>query len=269
MSNQGNGLRFNQGKTRHDLVPPFAQEQYGLVLTDGAIKYAERNWEKGMPWSKVIASLKRHILAIERGEDFDPETGRYHSAHIMCNAAFLTEYYKIFPQGDDRPHQYLTPLRIGTDIDDVLCNFINAYCKKFGMPENPKFWEFDPQFWPRYQSLYEDEEFWLGLESIVTPEDFTFEPAVYITSRPEILRKFTERWLFEVKGYPVAPVVMTTDKVSTFNEYKLDKFIDDKFATFQKMNRAGQLCYLFTASHNTFYNVGHKRIDKKSFNQIS
>lgn len=37
------GLRLNQGKTRHDLVPAFAQEQYAKVLTKGSEKYAERN----------------------------------------------------------------------------------------------------------------------------------------------------------------------------------------------------------------------------------
>lgn len=36
------GLRFNHGKTRHDLVPVFAQEQYARVLTKGSEKYAER-----------------------------------------------------------------------------------------------------------------------------------------------------------------------------------------------------------------------------------
>lgn len=61
---QDKGLRFNEGKTRYDLVPAFAQEQYARVLTKGAQKYAERNWERGMKWSKVIASLERHLAAI-------------------------------------------------------------------------------------------------------------------------------------------------------------------------------------------------------------
>ena len=111
------GLRFNQGKTRHDLVPAFAQEQYARVLTKGSEKYAERNWELGMKWGKVIASMKRHIQAFESGEDYDKETGLLHTAHIMCNAGFLTEYYKIYPQGDDRPHKYLKTPKIGLDID--------------------------------------------------------------------------------------------------------------------------------------------------------
>ena len=102
------GLRFNTGKTRHDLVPSYAQEQYAKVMTFGSTKYAERNWEKGMKWSKVLASLERHLQAIKRGEDYDPETLLLHSAHIMCNAAFITEYYKIYPEGDDRPHSYLS-----------------------------------------------------------------------------------------------------------------------------------------------------------------
>ena len=70
---KGGGLRFNQGKTRYDLVPAFAQEQYARVLTRGAEKYAERNWEKGMTWSKVLASLERHLAAIKRGEDYESD----------------------------------------------------------------------------------------------------------------------------------------------------------------------------------------------------
>ncbi len=61
MINKGEGLRFNEGKLRYDLVEPFAHEKMVEVLTLGATKYAERNWEKGMKWSIVIASLKRHL----------------------------------------------------------------------------------------------------------------------------------------------------------------------------------------------------------------
>ena len=95
-------LRYNEGKTRYDLVPTFAHEQLAKTLTVGADKYGDQNWRKGMSWSSVIASLERHLAAIKRGEDYDLESGLLHSAHVMCNAAFLTEYYKIHPQGDDR-----------------------------------------------------------------------------------------------------------------------------------------------------------------------
>ena len=51
----GTGKRFNSGKTRHDLAPTFAQDQYAKVLTMGADKYGDHNWRNGMAWSKVIA----------------------------------------------------------------------------------------------------------------------------------------------------------------------------------------------------------------------
>ena len=146
------GLRFNKGKTRHDLVPSFAQEQYAKVLTKGAEKYAERNWEKGMEWSKVLASMKRHILAYESGEDYDPETGLLHMSHVMCNAAFLTEYYKIYPQGDDRPHKYLNRPRIGLDIDEVLADWVGHWTKHFGQ-EVPETWNFDRDIASKFNKL--------------------------------------------------------------------------------------------------------------------
>lgn len=54
------GLRYNSGKLRYDLVHPEAHEGMIKVLTYGAIKYEDRNWERGMAWSNVIASMKRH-----------------------------------------------------------------------------------------------------------------------------------------------------------------------------------------------------------------
>lgn len=59
----GSGKRYNQGKTRYDLIPAFANEQYAKVLTVGADKYGEWNWDKGMKWTTIMASLKRHLHA--------------------------------------------------------------------------------------------------------------------------------------------------------------------------------------------------------------
>jgi len=98
--------RFNKGKPRYDLIPGFAQDQYAKVLTSGADKYGGRNWEKGMAWTTILASLERHLYEIKRGNDYDKESGLLHSAHIMCNAAMLTEYYKLCPEKDDRNYCY-------------------------------------------------------------------------------------------------------------------------------------------------------------------
>lgn len=257
------GLRFNEGKTRYDLVPVFAQEQYARVLTFGVTKYAERNWEKGMPWSKVSASLKRHIAAFERGEDYDKETGLLHMAHAMCNAAFLLEYYKIYPMGDDRPK--LKKWRIGLDIDEVLCDFVGGMMQRFpDIKERSVYWN-DPVLDSHFPEVKDDKSFWLGLESRIDPKSLPFEPVCYVTSRP-IPVEISEQWLKD-KGFPTAKVISLnheTSKVDSIKSMNVDIFIDDRYDTFVELNEAGILCYLMSAPHNMRYDVGFKRINSLS-----
>jgi hypothetical protein len=260
------GLRFNEGKTRHDLVPQFAQREYAKVLTKGAEKYAERNWERGMRWSKVLASMKRHIEAFEMGEDYDKETGALHTAHIMCNAAFLTEYYKIFPQGDDRPHRYLSTPAIGLDIDEVLADWVGHWTKFHGQ-EIPEVWNFDRNISEKFRKLENDKEFWLSIPPKVSPADIGFEPHCYITSR-SIPREWTEEWL-DKNGFPAVPVYSVghgVSKVEVAKESGIDIFVDDRYENFVELNQNGICCFLFDAAHNRRYDVGYKRI--KSLNEL-
>jgi len=102
MTTTARALRDNATKLRYDFIPAKANEEYAKVWTVGAIKYEPRNWEKGMPYTEVIASAMRHLEAIRLGEDIDPETGLLHAAHLMCNAAMLTEFHYTHPEFDDR-----------------------------------------------------------------------------------------------------------------------------------------------------------------------
>ena len=88
----GGGLRFNGGKDRWDLLPMDATEQVVKVLTRGAEKYAERNWERGMRRSICFGSLMRHLARRVLGERHDAESGLPHLAHVACNALFLLAY---------------------------------------------------------------------------------------------------------------------------------------------------------------------------------
>lgn len=88
----GGGLRFDSGKVPLELLPTDALEEIAKVLEFGAKKYARRNWERGMPWSKVVGPLLRHTFKWLRGEDNDPETGLNHMAHVGCNAVVLLAY---------------------------------------------------------------------------------------------------------------------------------------------------------------------------------
>ena len=86
------GMKYDDGKLRPDYIPPYALTQLAEVLTFGAKKYEAHSW-RTVPNAKerYFAALMRHMLAYHSGEQDDEETGLPHMAHIMCNAAFLTE----------------------------------------------------------------------------------------------------------------------------------------------------------------------------------
>lgn len=96
------GVKFDGDKLRYDLIPPELLEQTALVLTYGAHKYSERNWEKGMKWGRCFGALMRHMWAWWRGEDRDPETGYSHLSHAACCIAFLIAYEQRCIGEDDR-----------------------------------------------------------------------------------------------------------------------------------------------------------------------
>lgn len=78
------------GKVRPDLFSPFAMERIGEWLRLGALKYSERNWERGIKISRCIASLERHLLAYKQGRcDED------HLAAIAVNASFIMHYEEM------------------------------------------------------------------------------------------------------------------------------------------------------------------------------
>jgi len=99
------GVKYDAGKPRYDLIPPELLEETAIVLTYGAVKYSERNWEKGMAWHRPFGALMRHMWAWWRGESVDPETGFSHLAHAACCIAFLIAYERRRIGADDRPKQ--------------------------------------------------------------------------------------------------------------------------------------------------------------------
>ena len=95
-------LKFDQDKIRLELLPPELLTETGKILTFGAKKYADRNWELGMDWSRVFGALNRHLWAWWGGQAKDPETGESHLAHAACCIAFLLAYEQRGVGTDDR-----------------------------------------------------------------------------------------------------------------------------------------------------------------------
>lgn len=261
------GLRFNEGKLRYDLVNPEAHEGMVQILTKGAQKYAPRNWEKGMEWSKITSSLKRHLAAYEKGEDYDPETGLLHADHIACNAHFLSAYYRIYPQGDDRPHSWLQTTKIGLDIDGVLADFSGHLMKVSGHEGHIALHWNDPIVRAEFDKIKTDKDFWLSIPALLTPVDMPFEPHCYITAR-SIAPEVTQEWLNK-SGFPKAKlycVGVGESKVETAKAAGVEIFVDDSYDNFVELTNGGIFTYLYDAPYNQHYNVGHKRI--KSLSEI-
>jgi len=78
------GVKYDQGKTRMDLLPMDALEGVAEVLTFGANKYGDRNWENGLHHGRLWGALLRHMGAHMKGEFYDRETGLAHVKHAAC-----------------------------------------------------------------------------------------------------------------------------------------------------------------------------------------
>jgi len=98
-------VRHNEGKAQLSYIfdAPFAVVGKIRVKEKGAEKYHRGNWRDGRPWMDCLDSLVRHALLYAAGQDRDKESGELHMDHIQCNAEFLSEWYHIHPELDDRP----------------------------------------------------------------------------------------------------------------------------------------------------------------------
>jgi hypothetical protein len=86
------GVKYDNGKHRYDLLPFHALDEVVAVLTYGAEKYPPENWRMvGDFHSRYLAASLRHITAYARGEFDDRESGLAHLAHAICCLLFLLE----------------------------------------------------------------------------------------------------------------------------------------------------------------------------------
>src|SRR4030042_210651 len=88
------GKKFDSEKLRLDLLSLQAIKGTAEVLTFGANKYGERNWEKGMSFSRVFGALLRHLFDWWLKKDLDDETELNHLDHAACCLMFLQHYVK-------------------------------------------------------------------------------------------------------------------------------------------------------------------------------
>lgn len=90
----------SSGKGRYDLISPFATRRLADWYELGSQKYSDRNWEKGMPFSRYIDSAKRHLDKFIMGmEDED------HIAACVWNLFAIMHHQELGQADlDDMPH---------------------------------------------------------------------------------------------------------------------------------------------------------------------
>lgn len=274
-----NNQRLKNLNLGYELLIPEVTEELVKVLTYGAEKYTihdketnkviydgSMNWRNGLSWMSVIASFERHLKDYQMGIINDLESGLPHLAHAACNIHFLNAFYYIFPQGDDRPKPYLNIPKIGLDVDGLTADFCKGWNKLYPeTPTQPTTWHYDYLMRERLDKMKKDntlDSFYLNLEPLMKPEDMPFDPLCYITTRP-IESSVTEEWIAK-HGFPQVPVYTVpigTSKVEVAKKAGVEIFVDDCNDNFVDFNKNGITCYLYTASNNLKYDVGHLRIN--------
>lgn len=79
-----------EGKPRYDLIPATALHRLAIHYANGAKKYGDRNWEKGIPASRCIASALRHLYAWIRGQ-----TDEDHLAAVLFNIMAIIHFEEV------------------------------------------------------------------------------------------------------------------------------------------------------------------------------
>jgi hypothetical protein len=96
------GKKNDSEKPPMALLDPSFLEGVASVLGFGANKYAAHNWRSGIAVSRLISAAYRHLGAINKGEDTDPESGLPHVYHLGCCVMFLASMLQTRPDLDDR-----------------------------------------------------------------------------------------------------------------------------------------------------------------------
>lgn len=95
---------IQEGKGRYDLLPPEAIREIARHFEAGAVKYQDRNWEKGIPLSRFLSSGLRHTFAVLENQH-DENHAAAAAWNLLCFIATRARIAagKLPPELDDLP----------------------------------------------------------------------------------------------------------------------------------------------------------------------
>lgn len=82
------------GKGIPSLIPTEALRAVSKRFEDGAVKYGRNNWQLGIPLSRYVDSIYRHLWAFMRGDASED-----HGAAVIWNAMCMVETQKMIDKG--------------------------------------------------------------------------------------------------------------------------------------------------------------------------
>lgn len=92
-----------EGKSPLEYLPWEILTLDAYVMKHGADKYGVRNWRvDSILASTYEGAMMRHVLAWNRGEDIDPDSGRPHLIHLRANCAVVLDAQMHGKFVDDR-----------------------------------------------------------------------------------------------------------------------------------------------------------------------
>ena len=115
------------GKGRFDLLSPFTAERLAKWYEAGAIKYGDRNWEKGQPFSRFFDSASRHMNKFHQGlKDEDHLIAALWNLAGIVHGEFMIEMGEWGPELNDMPYSFFKAPFTSAHKE---CNVTGKQCK--------------------------------------------------------------------------------------------------------------------------------------------
>lgn len=111
-------------KPKMGLISSIALDALAKVLTHGAKKYSPNNWRNGFVHSRPYDAMQRHLVAYNKGEDIDADSGFPHLWCAFCELMFLIELRETHPEMDDR---WKPKSKLRGVVDELLTNVATIY----------------------------------------------------------------------------------------------------------------------------------------------
>lgn len=118
-----NGVRYNSGAvrskdaegTRYDLVSPIGLAAVAAACAEGAAKYGDFNWERGMPAADMINHALRHVYLFLGGDRSEDHLG--HAAWNLMGAIHSLEVWPELNEGSLRTGFCEAPVRCAQKME--------------------------------------------------------------------------------------------------------------------------------------------------------